>query len=156
LSFFVIIRGPLGAGKTTLAHSLAEEVGAEVVSIDPILEAWEWDGGSESLFLKANIVAVQQGREVIGRGIPVIFDGNFYWRSAIEGLVDRLPFDHRVFTLKVPLQVCIERDRGRSISYGEKGVREVFEKATRFDYGITVDACGDVPSVVRAIRAQLP
>jgi len=156
VSFFVIIRGPLGAGTTTVAHSLADEVGAEVVCIDPILESWEWDGGSESLFLRANVVAAQKGRVILGRGIPVIFDGNFYWRSVIDDLVARLPFDHRVFTLKVPLQVCIERDRARSHSYGEEGAREVFEKVARFDYGVSIDAAGNVPSVVSAIRAQLP
>jgi adenylate kinase family enzyme len=156
VSFFIIIRGPLGAGKTTIALSLAHEVGAEVVSIDSILESWEWDGGSESLFLKANVVGAQKGRAILERETPVIFDGNFYWRSVIEDLVARLPFDHRIFTLTVPLEVCIERDKARSLSYGEEGARAVFAKVTSFNYGISIDAIGDVTSVVSAIRAQLP
>ena len=123
MSFYVIVRGPLGAGKTTVARALAHALRGEAVAIDPILERWEWVGGSESLFLRANRVAVGRSLPILSRGVPMVLDGNFYWRSVIEDLQERLSFPHSVFTLKVPLTVCVARDKGRELSYGEESTR---------------------------------
>lgn len=155
MTTFLIIRGPLGAGKTTIAKAVALALGGETIAIDPILERWEWDGGSESLFLKANQVAGELALRLLERGVPVVFDGNFYWKSAIEDLQGRLPFPNAVFTLKVPLGLCVERDRGREPSHGEENVREVFEKATRFEAGTPVDGTRLVPQVVKEITRHL-
>lgn len=155
MSFYVIVRGPLGAGKTTVARALARALRGEALGIDPILERWEWDGGSESLFLGANRVAAERALSILKVGVPVVLDGNFYWRSAIEDLRERLPFPHAVFTLKVPLEVCVERDQHRQLSYGEEGVREVFEKVSRFAYGTPIDGMLPVPEQVREIERQL-
>jgi len=38
MSYYVIIRGPLGVGKTTISRSLAKSIGAMVVSIDQIAD----------------------------------------------------------------------------------------------------------------------
>lgn len=156
MTFFLIVRGPLGAGKTTISQAVAQRLGGEWIAIDPILEQWEWDGGSEELFRRANDVAAERARALLERGTPVVFDGNFYWRSALEDLVRRLPYPSRVFTLKAPLSVCIERDRARAVSYGEESTREVFEKIARFEFGTPVDATRPVRSVVDEIAAQLP
>jgi thymidylate kinase len=155
-AFFLIIRGPLGSGKTTIAHAVAETLGAAIVSIDEILELDEWDGGSQTLFLRANVVAAERARERLTRGLPVVVDGNFYWKDVIDDLLERLPFPHRIFTLKVPLEVCIERDKGRALSYGEEGAKEVFAKVTSFECGIPIDATRSIPDVVREIRSHTP
>jgi tRNA uridine 5-carbamoylmethylation protein Kti12 len=156
LSFYLIVRGPLGAGKTTVAHALARSLRAEVVPIDEILELYEWDGGSETLFLKANVVAAERARASLSRGVPVILDGNFYWDRVIDDLVDRLPYRHRVFSLRVPLEVCVARDHGRSLSYGAEAVGEVFEKAARVTRGIPLDGTREVEAVVAEVRSRLP
>jgi thymidylate kinase len=155
LSFYLIVRGPLGAGKTTLARLLADALDGRSVAIDPILERWVWDGGSESLFLRANRVASDQAFPLLKDGVRVVVDGNFYWKSALEDLQRRLRFPHAVFTLKVPIEVCLERDQGRELSYGEESTREVFEKTTSFEYGIPVDATGPVSRLVPAILLHL-
>ena len=155
MTSFLIIRGPLGAGKTTIARAVALALAGETIAIDPILERWEWDGGSESLFLKANQVAAEQALPLLERRVPVVFVGNFYWKSAIEDLQGRLPFPNTVFTLKVPLELCVERDRGRELSYGEENTREVFEKVTRFEAGTTVDGTLLEPQVVKEITRPL-
>jgi predicted kinase len=156
MSFFLIVRGPLGAGKSTIARALAQALGAEVVSIDEILELQEWDGGSEALFLAANVVAAERARGLLLRRVPVVVDGNFYWESALQDLAERLPFPHEVFTLKVPLEVCIERDRLRSPSYGEEATREVFEKVARVDRGIPIDGTRGIAHIVQDLRSHLP
>ena len=156
MSFFLIVRGPLGAGKTTIARALAQDLGAEVVSIDEVLELQEWDGGSEALFLAANVVAADRARALLLRGVPVVVEGNFYWERAIQDLAGRLAFPHEVFTLKVPLEVCLERDRLRSPSYGEEAAREVFEKAARVECGVPIDGTRGVADIVRDVRSRLP
>ena len=153
--YFVVIRGPLGIGKTTVARRLAGELNAEVIEIDPILEEWEWDGGSESLFLRANRVAGDRAQALLNRGIPVILDGNFYWQSALKELANRLDFPSTVFSLKAPVEVCIRRDAARAHSFGPESTREVFEKTERFDYGISIDANRPVETIVRDLLNRL-
>jgi predicted kinase len=94
VSFYLIVRGPLGAGKTTVARAVAERLGARVVSIDDLLDRFEWDGGSERLFRKANAVAAEQASEWLERGVPVVVDGNFYWPRLLAELQERLPYPH--------------------------------------------------------------
>jgi thymidylate kinase len=156
MAFFRIVRGPLGAGKTTVTRALATAIGAEVVHIDEIREPLGWDGGSEALFRRASRIVVERARRPLLRGRPVVVDGNFYWTSALDDLVGRRPFSSAVFPLKVPFEVCIERDRRRPLSYGEKATREVFEKVARADRGIPIDGTRRIGVIVREIRSHLP
>ena len=160
MSYYAIVRGPLGAGKTTVSGRLASAVGGKHVAIDAILdqyqlEEWDEDCISEASFLRANAIAVREAEPTLRSLSPVIFDGNFYWRSAVDDLVARLPFPHVVFTLKVPLATCIARDAGRSPSYGPDSAREVYAKTTAFDYGVLVDATGSVDVIVKVMLAEL-
>ena len=77
MSYCVIIRGPLGVGKTTISKALARFIGAAVISIDPIADK-EWDGGSVRLYVRANGVAAARARPALSRGRPVVIDGCFY------------------------------------------------------------------------------
>ncbi|HEY1197693.1 MAG TPA: ATP-binding protein [Thermoplasmata archaeon] len=158
--FYVVIRGPLGVGKSTVAESLAKRIEAEHISIDRILDEHgleEWDGGyiSQKSFLRANARAVERARGFLDKGTPVIFDGNFYWKSQIEDLLIQLDYRHYVFSLKAPLSVCIERDSRRVPPHGSEAAREVYAKSTEFDYGIGLDATRPVGSVVREIISHL-
>ena len=154
MSYYVIIRGSLGVGKTTVSESLANAIKAEVVSIDQFADE-NWDGGSLGLFLKANKGAAAEARESLACDTPVVFDGCFYWKTQIEDLDKRLPFPHHVFTLKAPLPVCIARDSGRKIPFGVEAAKQVYRKVARFDYGISIDATRSISSLVREIRSHL-
>jgi predicted kinase len=156
MSFYVVVRGPLGVGKSTVCRRLAKEIRAEHISIDRILEQHElWDAGRVSEFLRANEFAAKKAESFLARGVAVIFDGNFYWRSVIDDLVRRLNYRHYVFTLRAPLQLCIEPDRRRDKSHGSKAARAVYAKSTRFIYGIGLDAIPPVDVVVDEIISHL-
>lgn len=155
MPFYLIVRGPLGAGKTTVATALAKAIPGRVISIDDILETLLWDGGSEALFLEANKVAAAQAHDAFQHVRAVVVDGNFYWQSAIDDLARCIGVPHEVFTLKVPLEVCIARDRGRPLSYGEEATREVFEKVARVESGLSIDGTQDVATIVREVRSRL-
>jgi thymidylate kinase len=148
VSFYAIVRGPLGAGKTTVARALAGSLRGPVISIDELLERYEWDGGSEELFLRTNEPAAEEARRPLANGAPVVFDGNFYWPRVVEDLAGRLPYPHVVFLLDVPLQICIARDRTRPYSYGEKATREVFARVSLVRFGVPVDGTRPLEAIV--------
>jgi len=139
VTYFVILRGPLGAGKTTVARAFARATGAEVVSVDELLESEPWDGGSERLFLKTNRRVAALVRTAARRSRPAVVDGNFYWSRVISDLERRLPLPHLVFELRAPLRLCIERDRHRPNAYGSTATREVYRKVARVRRGIPLD-----------------
>ena len=155
MSFVVVVRGPLGAGKTTVARALAARLGARLLSVDPFVERG-WDGGSERLFLRANPAIVARATPSLRRGRPVVLDGNFYWASALDDLLERLPYPRTVVTLAVPLAVCVARDARRRRPHGAEAAAAVYEKVARLRRGIRIDARPPVPDVVAAIEAHLP
>lgn len=156
VTYYIIIRGPLGIGKSTIATSLAKETGAALISIDRILdEHGLWESGRPSEFLMANAYAAEEARELLAKEIPVIFDGNFYWKSQLADLLERLDFSHHVFTLTAPLGVCVERDDRRHPSYGRKAVEEVYAKSTKFTYGIELDATHPIGYLIGEITSRL-
>ena len=153
--YYIVIRGPLGVGKTTISNALAGSIGAVVVSIDAIADK-EWDGGSVRLYVRANEVAARRARRALANGRPVVFDGCFYWKTQIKDLERRLPFPHDVITLRAPLSVCIGRDSRRRVVHGAEAAEQVYRKVTRFEYGVSIDAARDIPKIVQEICSRLP
>lgn len=144
MTFFIIIRGPLGCGKSTIAEKLSKRLNAKYFAIDRILdenkiEEYEEGYVSQKSFLKANEIAVQKAKKDLEKGIPVVFDGNFYWKSQIKDLIGKLSYPHYIFTLKAPLKVCIERDRKRKKTYGKDAAKAVYKKSNSFKYGIIIN-----------------
>jgi len=157
MSFYLLIRGPLGVGKSTVSERLAKKIGAQHISIDRILdERGLWEEGRVSEFLKANEFAGKEARDLLNTGTPVIIDGNFYWESQIDDLIDRLDFPHYLFTLKAPLSVCIARDGRRTPPHGAEAAQEVYTKSTRFTRGVSIDATRSADDVVEDILSRLP
>src|SRR3989344_4891016 len=163
MSFYVIIRGPLGCGKSTLSEKVAEAIGAEYVAMDRIVDdsqliTRETEQGyiSQKNFREANKIAVGIAAKLLEKGTPVVFDGNFYWKSQIEDLISRLDFPHYAFTLKAPLEVCIERDAHRNKTHGEMAARAVYQKSTEFDYGTLIDVTKPLQDCLDEIISDLP
>ncbi|MBI5072274.1 AAA family ATPase [Candidatus Woesearchaeota archaeon] len=144
MKFYVIIRGPLGSGKTTLAKMLAKKIHAKYISVDDILDkhklTQEKEAGyiSQKSFIKANEIIIKKTENIIKKRI-IILDGNFYWKSQIKDIIERVQQPIYVFTLKASLNLCINRDKKRRKKYGENAVRAVYKKTTTFDLGKVID-----------------
>ncbi|HLD79258.1 MAG TPA: ATP-binding protein [Candidatus Nanoarchaeia archaeon] len=162
MSYYIIIRGPLGCGKSTLAERVAKMLKAEYIAIDRVLDEHDLtkdkEAGyiSQKSFKKANEIVALKAKKLLVKGTPIIFDGNFYWKSQVDDLIKRLNFPHYVFTLKAPLEVCIERDSKRKKTHGKDAARVVYAKATEFDYGEIIDVTKPLEESVRKILSHLP
>lgn len=145
MSYAVIIRGPLGVGKSTIAVALAKRLNATYVSIDKVLA----DNGLDSRgnkpcipaenFIKADHLVLGAAKADLKKGKRVIFDGCFYHKEQILDLERSLPGKHAVFTLKAPLALCIKRDSKREKPYGEGAAKAVYALVARFEYGTVID-----------------
>jgi len=126
----ILIGGGPGTGKTTLAHALAEKVGAQVISTDDVRRQMQHAGSvagaagvlDEGLYTAENVAAVYD--EVLRRaqldlcgGQSVILDGS--WRDARQrqrarGLAGQTASPIVEFTCLVPLDEASARIRNRS------------------------------------------
>ncbi len=159
--YYIIIRGPLGIGKSTISEKLSKKLNAKYVAYDRILDEnniEEWEDGYVSIrsFLKANEIASKKAKKLLDKGKAVIFDGNFYFKEQIEDLINKLDFPHYVFTLKAPLKVCITRDSKRKKIHGKDATEEVYRKSTSFKYGEIIDTNNkSVEEVINEIMERL-
>ena len=141
MKYYIIIRGPLGCGKSTVAKEIARKMKGKYVSIDAIIDKnklyHDKEQGyiSQASFIKANSIAIKY----LKKAEFAVFDGNFYWKSQIENLVNSLNCEHKIFTLKASIKKCIERDSKRIKSYGKDATKLVYKKSTEFDYGEIID-----------------
>jgi len=162
MNFYVIIRGPLGCGKSTISERLSKILNAKYFAVDKVLEEHDlendWEAGyiSQKSFKKANEIIAPQAQKILDSGKTVVFDGNFYWKSQVEDLISRLDFPHYVFTLKASLEVCIERDKNRNKIHGEDAARAVFKKSTEFEYGTVIDINKPLKKCINEILSHLP
>lgn len=160
--FYIVIRGPLACGKSSVSQELANKLGAEYICVDNVIMennlAGEKDEGyiSRSSFLKANELIVSRIKDFFRKGKPVIIDGNFYWKVVLDDLITKLKYPHQVFTLKARVETCISRDRERGETHGADAVRAVHEKVSTFDYGETIETDGkNIQEVVAEVLGSL-
>ena len=164
MSYLVIIRGPLGVGKTTVSKTLAKKLGALYVSIDEVLnensldQIDEKEGGiSVKSFLKGNEIVLPEIRQALQSDRTVVIDGCFYHKEQIQHFLDHLEAESHVFTLKAPVETCIGRDAERKKTYGEDAARAVHMFVSKFDYGTVIDTEGKtLKDTISEIFQQLP
>lgn len=152
----------MGCGKSTISKRVADALKAKHIAMDRIIDdhglnAEKEEGYiSQASFIKANELAVPEAEEAITNGQPVVFDGNFYWRSQVDDLLSRLHYPHAVFTLQAPLEVCIERDSKRPNPHGPDAAEAVYRKSTEFTVGSVIDVTQSVDDSVHEILTHLP
>lgn len=165
MTYFIIMRGPLGVGKSAISEKLAKILGAEHISLDKVLEKHHLDKCDEALgcispqnFIKADELIVPYVESVLKKGKIVIFDGCFYHREQIDNLLAKLKeYRNYAFTLKAPLDVCIQRDAGRKRVYGDGAAAAVHSLVSRFDYGALIDTSGKtIEATIKEILTHLP
>ena len=159
-AFYIVLRGPLGVGKSTVASALARRARADVISIDRLVDSLpdlEWKRGYISLgsFLRTSRLAVARARPLLDKGRTVIFDGNFYWRTQIRDLERQLPYPHLVCTLSGSISLCLARDAMRQRPYGAVAVHAVHRRTMSFSYGTRFDARPPVGAIVARILARV-
>jgi predicted kinase len=163
MSYYIIIRGPLGSGKSTISEKLAHILDAKHVHIDEVLEKHGLDKMMPDApcipaenFIKANEILLPEVKQLLTNGKIIIFDACFYHKEVIEHLVQNLPYEHYIFTLKVPLELCIQRDSARKKTYGEGAAWAVHSLVSRFDYGTNIDVTGSLEDAIKDIISYLP
>jgi tRNA uridine 5-carbamoylmethylation protein Kti12 len=160
--FYIIIRGPLGCGKSTISKLLSKKLKAEVFAVDRVLDEFgltkDKEAGyiSQKSFFKANEIITERAKPLLDKGKNIIFDGNFYWKSAVDDLIGKLNYPHHVFTLKASVETCIARDEERGKTHGADAARAVHKKSTEFAYGIIIDTENKTAEeVVKEIEKRL-
>ena len=143
MSYFVIIRGPLGVGKSTVTKILAQKLNAKYFSVDQILAENKLDVVDEKIgcipeenFLKVNQIIIQ---DILKNNQSVVIDGNFYYQNQIENLIQNIPFKSFVFTLTAPVKICIQRDSARPSPHGKWAAIAVHSLVSKFNFGEVVD-----------------
>jgi adenylate kinase family enzyme len=164
VGYYVIIRGPLGVGTSTIARILAKVLKAGYISIDDLLNEHGLDRvlEEEECIPATNFISVVElilpsVVRKLGEGEIVILDGCFYHEEQIDHLLRNLPEPHYAFNLRATLRTCVERDSGRGNAYGVDAATAVYNLVSRFDYGINIDTDDKTEGqVVEEILSHLP
>ena len=141
--FCIIIRGPLGIGKSTIAKILAKKIKAVYISFDKVLSENGLDKIDDDFtpedFIKANEIVLPKIKKYLQNGKNVILDGCFYFKEQIDNLKENLNWKFYAFDLKASLDTCVKRDSKRKRVYGEEAARAVYNLVKKFDYGTGID-----------------
>ncbi len=161
MSYYILIRGPLGIGKSTISRELAKRLNAEYISMDSILEehglAKTDSDYTADDFVKANEIIIPHAKKLLAKGKIVIFDGNFYFKKQIDHLIKNISATYFVFTLKAPLETCIARDKSREQGCGEEAAKAVYGLVSKLDYGTIIDTSKkNIEQTIQEILSYLP
>jgi len=150
MSYYIVLSGTLGSGKSTCAKKLAKLLNGKRIDLDKILKDNKLDhlasdSGCDSAaipaanFIKAWDIVVPLAKKLLEQNRIVIFDGCLFHREVLEYLIAKLQFPHHVFTLKASLDVCINRDKNRERTIGEGVAKEVYDLVLNNDFGILIN-----------------
>lgn len=154
MGYYIIIRGPLGSGKTTIAKALAARLSADYISVDEVLSTNKLEDDkqegfiSEKSFKRANDFIAEIAKPLLDTKKPIVIDGNFYWQSQIDDLTEKLTYPHAIFSLDAPLEACLQRDAEREKPLGADATRVVYEKTMSVEVGRKVDATKDLEEII--------
>jgi|TARA_B100001964_G_C13822181_1_gene417795 shikimate kinase len=157
MSYYIIIRGPAGVGKTAIAKRLAKILDAYYISYDNImreneLDIVEGDGISSKNFIKANniILPVIKQKEV------AIIDGCFYRKEQIDHLLSKLKKRVYIFTLTADIVECLKRNKKRKNPMTKRAIIEVYNLVSRLNKGIQIETSGrNTEEVIKVIKSRI-
>ena len=135
---------------------MAHHIQAEYISVDQVLKDNDLEAENGYVvedFLKANKIILSELEKNFDRGTSVIVDGNFYFKEAIDDLVDNVSVDTQVFTLHAPLDICIERDASREPPHGKDAAEFVYNAVAKVDFGKVIETADKAtPQVVMELE----
>jgi broad-specificity NMP kinase len=140
----ILIRGPLGIGKSTVSKMVAEKMNALYVSVDKVLDDNNLaPGGGIPVenFLKANEIILKQAEN---SKIAVV-DGNFYYQDQIDDLEEQLKDNLIVVSLTCSVEKCINRNSGREKVYSEDAARFVYAVTEKIRAGHYINTENQTP-----------
>jgi shikimate kinase len=135
----IVIRGPLGVGKTTVSKILAQKLDVEYLSLDKIIDDNNLNSTARiplENFLKANNIIQNIATK---SKKTFIIDGCFYYQEQIDDLTQKFHDDILFFSLTTNVEKCIERDAKREKVYGEDSARYVYMVTTKIKVGHEID-----------------
>jgi broad-specificity NMP kinase len=137
----IIIRGPLGVGKSTIARKLSTTLNYEYISLDQVIDDNKLvppgvEGVPLESFLEANKLLLQYAEH---SEKPLLIDGCFYHQEQLDDLVAKLGRAVTIFTLICSVEECIERDSKRKKVYGEDAARFVYMMTSNVKAGLEID-----------------
>jgi predicted kinase len=147
MGYFIIIRGPAGVGKSTIAKRVARKLDAYYVSFDALmkknkLDILEGDGISAANFVKANNIVIPDALKQLKKGHIVIFEGCFYRVEQINHLKKQLNFKHIIFTLTATLEDCFIRNSSRKKVMSKEAIEEVYCLVKNLNIGVEIRTSG--------------
>ena len=135
----ILIRGPLGIGKSTIAKLLAKHIGVEYLSLDKILKDNDLEGTDGiplENFLESNKILFNL---INASEKSFIVDGCYYHQEQIDDLQKKFNNSIMIFSLTSDVETCISRDAGRNKVYGEDSARFVHMITTKIKVGFEID-----------------
>jgi len=157
--FYIIIRGPAGSGKTTLAIKLAEIYNGKHINIDKVKKILGLRH-SEAEKLAANEIVISEALHWLEKGKIVIMDEVLYYEKQLDQL-ESLPCQKYIFSLKAPLGECLQRNKKRRVSRGRKttsnAIKLVYGLVSKIKKGIEIDTYNQsIDDSIKEIRSYLP
>ena len=143
MSYYVIIRGPAGSGKSTIAKKLAKGLDAFYLDFDKVLSGYkldkiDGDGISTENFIKGNELILDDIRQRVKSDQTVIIDACFYRKGHLDHLVKSLPYKHFIFSLQSSLEECIQRNRKRKKGMADQDIIDVYNLVAKYKTGILI------------------
>lgn len=78
-------------------------------------------------------------------------------KKPLEHLEKNLPYNHYIFSLKLPLKDCFARNKTRKIPMTNKAIKEVFILVSKLNIGIEIKTSNkSVTDIINEIRKHLP
>jgi len=159
MSFYIIFRGPAGAGKTTIAKELSQIYNAHHICIDTIKHKLGLKHSEEEK-IEANKNVIKEAIDYLKKGRIVIIDEVLYYKKQLFQL-ENLSYPSYLFSLDASMNCCLERNKkrreknGRTLS--DSNVKIVHELVSKLKKGIEINTENKtIKQTVEKIMSYLP